>query len=126
MLIKSPIQNKAQFALAAKQLGRKFNTNILIKGGHIKDIHASDVMYSVTTDTCHWFQTKRIRSNHTHGTGCTLSSAIASYLAQGYDLVKAVKYAKSYLTKAISFGKKLKIGKGFGPVDHFYFLRDLP
>ncbi len=81
------------------------------------------MLYATSERALHWFQEKRIDSQNTHGTGCTLSAAIASYLAQGYTLSAAIEAAKTYLTKAIEMGKMQTIGKGRGPVDHFYFLR---
>lgn len=109
---------------AARQLGQEFNINVLLKGGHVNvGTTASDVLYSIQDDLCHWLHVTRINTNNTHGTGCSLSAAIASFLAQGLTLYAAVKRAKEYLTNAIKFGSKQNIGRGHGPVDHFYFLR---
>lgn len=63
---------------------------------------------------------KTSRYKNTHGTGCTLSSAIASYLAQGHDLISATTLAKSYISQAIKHSDELDIGKGHGPVHHFF------
>ena len=90
---------------------------VLLKGGHhIGD--AIDVL--VTQNGTFKFKTKRINTKNTHGTGCTLSSAIASFLAKGYSLENATKEAKDYVTGAIE--NALELGKGCGPTNHFYAL----
>lgn len=107
---------------AAEQIARKFQTNVLVKGGHVNSKIASDVLYSYRTNTHTWFHHPRIQTIHTHGTGCTLSAAIASYLAKNNSLIDSISHAKQYLSRAIQAGSTLAIGKGFGPVDHFYLL----
>lgn len=96
--------------------------NLLLKGGHLFDDALSRDILITPTDVIE-LSTTRIPTQHTHGTGCTLSSAIASYLAQGFDLKTSVQKAKRYLTKALSHANGLQIGKGTGPVDHFYGLK---
>ncbi len=91
--------------------------NVLIKGGHLTG-DAVDVLYN--NDEFFSFTSKRINTKNTHGTGCTLSSAITAYIAKGYTVKEAVENAKSYVTKAIE--KSLPIGKGNGPLNHFYNL----
>jgi hydroxymethylpyrimidine/phosphomethylpyrimidine kinase len=91
--------------------------NVLIKGGHLEE-DATDVLYDGNKIT--HFKSHRIDTKNTHGTGCTLSSAIASNLALGYDVVESVSKAKEYITMAISHS--LEIGKGVGPTNHFYEL----
>lgn len=120
-LLGKSINNKASTEAAAKTLGERYETNILVKGGHANEEKANDVLYSHHDSACYWYESVRIHSKNTHGTGCTLSSAIASYLAQGYPLQEAIFAAKEYLTKAIQSGSFIKIGHGVGPVDHFYF-----
>ncbi|MFA5960185.1 MAG: bifunctional hydroxymethylpyrimidine kinase/phosphomethylpyrimidine kinase [Tatlockia sp.] len=117
-VIKTPFQMEE----AACSIGKEFHTNVLIKGGHLENEGALDVLFNVTQTKCHWFSAKRTFTRNTHGTGCTLSSAIASYLGQGFPLEEAVSLAKDYLTKAIESGQHFTLGKGNGPVDHFYFL----
>jgi hydroxymethylpyrimidine/phosphomethylpyrimidine kinase len=95
---------------------------VLIKGGHHNNLAASDVLYIYEKDKHFWFHAKRVETLNTHGTGCTLSSAIASYLAQGYSLLESVGTAKKYLTSAIESGSRFDWGQGHGPVDHFYAL----
>ncbi len=70
----------------------------------------------------HWFESKRIITKNTHGTGCTLSSAIAANLAKGFEIQESVKKSKRYIDKAIKAGKVYSLGKGHGPVHHFYAL----
>lgn len=95
--------------------------NVLIKGGHFSGEESNDTLYDGKNFIL--FPSKRIDTKNTHGTGCTYSAAIASFLAKGYPLYDAVGYAKDYITKAITSGAEYKIGKGNGPVDHFFCLR---
>lgn len=101
-------------ALALYELGPQ---NVLVKGGHLKN-EAVDVLFD--GKKMYYYESPRIESKHTHGTGCTLSAAIASNLALGYSLQEAVARAKEYITVAIKHG--LAIGKGVGPTHHFYRL----
>lgn len=99
--------------LAAKAISNEFHISILLKGGHrVED--ANDLLY--TDGKTQWLKGERIDNPNTHGTGCTLSSAIASNLAKGYDLTDSVVRAKSYLTDALR--ADLNLGKGSGPLDH--------
>lgn len=90
---------------------------VLVKGGHYVG-DASDVLFD--GEVFHFFTTKRIYTKNTHGTGCTLSSAIASNLANGLPMAEAVRRAKEYVTVAIEHA--LELGKGCGPTNHFYAL----
>ena len=121
-ILGAAINSAEDMAQAAATLAQRYQTNVLVKGGHLAHKHASDVLYLYASRQHHWLHAERIDSLHTHGTGCTLSSAIASYLAQGHALIPAITQAKAYLTQAIAAGVNLHIGQGFGPVDHFYFL----
>jgi hydroxymethylpyrimidine/phosphomethylpyrimidine kinase len=124
-LMNQKITNKPEMEYSARQLGLKYKTNILIKGGHSESIDSSDVLYLYQEDKYYWIHSERIDTLNTHGTGCTLSSAIASYLAQGFDLLKSIEAAKIYLSQAIQSASQLQIGHGHGPVDHFYYLHQL-
>ncbi|WP_246725387.1 bifunctional hydroxymethylpyrimidine kinase/phosphomethylpyrimidine kinase [Beijerinckia sp. L45] len=93
----------------------------LIKGGHGATDRSDDVLFDGEAFT--WFSAKRIDTRNTHGTGCTLSSAIAAYLAKGLPLVEAVREAKAYLTAALAGADALNVGTGPGPVDHFFACR---
>lgn len=88
---------------------------VLIKGGHIGEDANDLILYK---NNFHWIDGKRIKTENTHGTGCTLSSAIACNLAQGFSIQESVINAKKYITGALSFG--LNLGKGSGPLNHMY------
>jgi len=92
---------------------------ILLKGGHLTmDVKSVDLL--ITQDSIEAFSNPRIETNNTHGTGCTLSSAIASYSAQGHDLFQSVMLAKKYISLAIAHADELSVGQGHGPVNHFF------
>lgn len=92
---------------------------VLLKGGHLtEDKNSTDLL--IFPEQVQKLSTTRIKTRNTHGTGCTLSSAIASYLAQGNDLLQAVQLAKKYITQAIAHADQLEIGHGHGPVNHFF------
>lgn len=107
------IEDKIDMERAAKKLGEKYGCGVLVKGGHCVE-DASDVLFDSGCVT--GFEGERINSSNTHGTGCTLSSAIASNLALGFDLKEAIRNAKGYITKAIAADPNL--GKGSGPLNH--------
>lgn len=108
------LKEMEEAALMIHQMGAR---NVLLKGGHLED-SSTDILYNGEEYT--YFSAPRIQTKNTHGTGCTLSSAITSNLALGYDIVQAVKAAKEYITIAIQHS--LAIGKGVGPTHHFYAL----
>ena len=95
-----------------------FHTNILIKGGHLEGDVMFDLLHTAKS-AHHIYKEKKIESNNLHGTGCTLSSAIATCLAKGYPMEESVRCAKAYITRAIMAGKDLHIGHGNGPLWHF-------
>ena len=103
---------------AAKLLGNKHGCAVLVKGGHLLSDNATDVLYSPDHNLIKVYQAKFIKTNNTHGTGCTLSSAIACFLAKEADLYSAVEEAKQFVKLAIESGSKYKIGQGSGPVNH--------
>jgi len=123
-LLGQSIQTAEAMQAAAITLGQAYQINVLVKGGHLSTSESADVLYELNTNACHWFHASRIQTRNTHGTGCSLSAAIASYLAQGWSLTEAIETAKDYLTHAIDAGKNYSLGKGNGPVDHFYFLEN--
>ena len=111
------IDDKEDMEVAAKIIGDTYNCSVLLKGGHnVGD--ADDLMYS--EGTMHWFLGKRIDNPNTHGTGCTLSSAIASNLAKGFSLDESVERAKDYVSDALA--AQLDLGKGSGPMQHNFGL----
>ena len=93
---------------------------VLIKGGHFNDADMTDYLFNQSSDKPVEYKAHIINSPNTHGTGCTYSSAIASYLALGLDLNCAISKAKKYLTDALAAGADKCIGHGHGPVNHFY------
>ncbi|MBQ8674542.1 MAG: bifunctional hydroxymethylpyrimidine kinase/phosphomethylpyrimidine kinase [Bacteroides sp.] len=102
---------------AARELSGTYGPAVLIKGGHLTGQTMCDVLYA---DGCLYrYVDEKIETRNLHGTGCTLSSAIATLLSHGHSLPKAVERAKSYITRAIKAGSKHRIGHGNGPVWHF-------
>lgn len=95
---------------------------VLLKGGHEHGEDATDILY--TNAQQHGFSLPRIVSNNTHGTGCTLSAAIASFLAKGYGLEASCQQAKEYLHGAMLAAQNFRLGHGHGPVHHFYAFWD--
>jgi hydroxymethylpyrimidine/phosphomethylpyrimidine kinase len=112
------ISSPQEMITAAKMISETYSCAVLCKGGHrLND--ANDLLYR--NGEYQWFEGKRINNPNTHGTGCTLSSAIASNLAKGYDLNQSVSRAKNYLSGALS--AMLDLGKGSGPMDHAFDLQ---
>ena len=112
------ISSPADMEKAAQAIGETYGCAVLCKGGH--DLNdANDLLWR--DGTCKWFHGRRIDNPNTHGTGCTLSSAIASNLAKGCDLDTAVKRAKAYLSGALA--AMLNLGAGQGPMDHLFDLK---
>ena len=112
------ISGPADMEKAAQAIGETYGCAVLCKGGH--DLNdANDLLWR--NGTCKWFHGRRIDNPNTHGTGCTLSSAIASNLAKGYDLDTAVERAKAYLSGALA--AMLDLGAGQGPMDHLFDLK---
>ena len=111
------IETKENMVTAAKQIGDNYHCAVLLKGGHsIND--ANDLLYA--NGELVWFEGKRIDNPNTHGTGCTLSSAIASNLAKGFTLAESVQRAKDYISGALA--AMLDLGKGSGPMNHLFDL----
>ena len=107
------IENKEDMITAAKQIGDAYHCAVLLKGGH--SVHdASDLLYA--DGELVWFEGKRIDNPNTHGTGCTLSSAIAANLAKGCTLTESVQKAKAYISGALA--AMLDLGEGSGPMNH--------
>lgn len=113
ILAKMTIKTEEDMMVAAKKICETYNCSVLCKGGHqVQD--ANDLLYS--NGEYKWFYGKKIDNPNTHGTGCTLSSAIAANLAKGYELDMAVKRAKDYISGALA--DMLDLGKGSGPMNH--------
>ena len=117
VLSEMKISDSADMERAARCIWEQYGCNVLLKGGHrIND--ANDLLYE--NGNCTWFYGTRIKTKNTHGTGCTLSSAIASNLAKGFSLQQSVQYAKEYLSGALS--SDLDLGCGSGPLNHSFIL----
>lgn len=111
------INNKEDMAEAAVRIGDSLSCAVLLKGGH-SICDADDLLYE--SGSIRWFEGKHIDNPNTHGTGCTLSSAIASNLAKDYELAKAVERAKMYISGALA--AMLDLGQGSGPMNHAFDL----
>ncbi len=119
VLSEMQIKSEADMEKAAEVICDRLGCSVLLKGGHqLND--ANDLLWQKDEQVT-WFMGKRIDNPNTHGTGCTLSSAIASNLAKGYDLKTSVKYAKNYISGALAAG--LNLGKGSGPMNHAFAIK---
>ena len=112
------VRTEEDMVSAAEKIGRDTGCAVLLKGGHSLN-DANDLLWR--DGSTRWFRGKRIDNPNTHGTGCTLSSAIASGLAKGMSLEAAVEQAKEYISGALAAG--LDLGQGSGPMDHGFDLR---
>ena len=111
------ISCKEDMIMSAKSIGENYGCSVLLKGGHnLND--ANDLLYS--NGELKWFYGRKIDNPNTHGTGCTLSSAIASNLAKGYDIENSIRKAKDYISGALE--SMLNLGKGRGPINHAFNL----
>lgn len=117
VLSKIKIDSQEDMLRAAEVIAENYTGAILVKGGHGKNT-ANDLLYQ--DGKAIWFYGERVENPNTHGTGCTLSSAIASNLAKGYSMEESIRNAKEYLTGALKAG--LNLGKGDGPLAHNYIL----
>ncbi|MBP1616655.1 MAG: hydroxymethylpyrimidine/phosphomethylpyrimidine kinase [Bacteroidetes bacterium] len=104
---------------AAEKLLSQGCEAVLIKGGHLQSAYANDTLFQAGKKSL-CFSSPTIQTRNLHGTGCTLSSAIASYVALGNNLENAVRLAKLYITSAIETGKEIKTGERYGPLCHFF------
>lgn len=120
ILLGTKINSQKDLIRVVKNLSFGRRVSVLLKAGHLKDDELTDVFYNAESDEIIELSSKRIATRNTHGTGCTLSSAITAYLAHGLTLNDAVCKAKDYMEGAISAGSEYEIGKGHGPVHHFF------
>ncbi len=123
VLANMKIINKDDIKLAARRILDYGCSAVLIKGGHIQGKNKCDILVECKQNGIveeHEYDSVTVESKNTHGTGCTLSSAITAYLAQGMNLPNAVEEAKEYITMAIAEGADVCIGKGHGPLNHFF------
>lgn len=106
----------------ATYLAKRYKVNVLLKGGHLTGKECNDLLYLHESSQMHWFNHQKINTVNCHGTGCTLSSAIASHMAHGKLILNAVAAGVNYLQQALNHGCHTKIGQGAGPVAHLYEL----
>ena len=122
ILLGRKLSSNEELPEAARQLSQGRKVSVFLKAGHLDTDTLTDILYDAETDTIHYMESPKITTVNTHGTGCTLSSAIASYLALGHNLPEACRLAKDYISAAILAGAEYTIGHGHGPVNHFHAL----
>ena len=120
VLLGRKIESFEDVKRAARELASNGGRSILIKGGHMAESNSTDLLYLTEEDRFVILEAERIDSRNNHGTGCTLSSAIAANMARGSDIEEAVTKAKTFISNAIRAGAAYKIGHGHGPVHHFF------
>ena len=130
LLVGRTLTSEADMPAAAHELLAKGARAVLVKGGHLAGKVVSDLLMQQGGEL-HWMRAPRIATDNTHGTGCTLSSAIAAYLGLGYTLVDAVEAARVYVRGALVAGVSVKTGQGGGPLNHGFapkamLLKSLP
>ena len=114
------ITGEQDFDKIARKLSANNGVSVLLKAGHLDGDFLVDYFYNAEDDTMVLLPSKRVRTQNTHGTGCTLSSAFAASLARGEELTVAAKSAKRFIEQAIISGAEYEIGSGHGPVNHFF------
>ena len=117
LLVGRPLGSEQAMEAAAQELLAKGAQAVLLKGGHLAGEVVSDLLVTQNGEL-HWMRAPRIHSANTHGTGCTLSSAIAAHLALGAPLLEAVQAARAYVRAALEAGAKVRTGAGSGPLNH--------
>lgn len=124
VLLGRPVEGPEAMEKAARDLAQLGPAAVLLKGGHLESERSPDILFQRSENSIIRFDASRVKTVNTHGTGCTLSSAIAASLARGYTLVEAVGRAKDYITGALQAGARYRLGSGHGPVHHFWELWD--
>lgn len=112
------IEGEKDFEKVARLLSHHSGVSVLLKAGHLNGKYLVDYFYNAEDNTITKLPSRRIETPNTHGTGCTLSSALAAAIARGEDLTTAALSAKKYIEQAIISGAEYKIGNGYGPVNH--------
>jgi hydroxymethylpyrimidine/phosphomethylpyrimidine kinase len=120
LLLGREIHTAADLRTASQDLATRHSVAVLLKAGHLAGQTLRDVLVIESDCTEYEFTNERLETQNTHGTGCTLSSAIAAYWGQGLEMVQAVGKAEEYLHTAIASGSDYSLGKGHGPVHHFH------
>jgi phosphomethylpyrimidine kinase len=114
------IDSEKEMQEASQELSFSGKISVLLKGGHLSGNELVDILFNAETNETLEFRSPKIDTGNTHGTGCTLSSAIASFLAHGMNVTEAACKAKTYISEAILQGAPYSIARGHGPVHHFY------
>lgn len=122
ILLGEAISKQGDLPAAARRLAEQYGVSVLLKAGHLVNDELIDIFYNHETEEVVELSARRIDTRNTHGTGCTLSSALAAQLAKGLSLTEAARAAKHYINQAIICGARQEIGHGHGPVAHFYEL----
>lgn len=117
LLVGRPLNTEPDMQAAAQELLAMGAPAVLLKGGHLVGDVVSDLLVA-QNGAAHWMRAPRIQTANTHGTGCTLSSAIAAHLALGASLLEAVQSARAYVRAALEAGAKVRTGAGSGPLNH--------
>ena len=120
LLLGRPIASQEELPEAARELSRNGRVSVFLKAGHLHDRELVDIFYNAEEDHILELRSERLDTPNTHGTGCTLSSALAAFLAHGCSLDEAARRAKEYIASAIAAGAAYRIGHGHGPVHHFF------
>lgn len=120
ILLGKKIRSQDELPDTAKELSQNNGVSVLLKAGHLTGVELVDIFYNAEEDYILELKAERVLTKNTHGTGCTLSSAVASFLALGYSLNDAVRSANNYIHQAVKEGADYITGKGHGPVHHFY------
>jgi len=120
VLLGREITTEKQMEDACRDLAALGCRAVLLKGGHLAGTTSPDLLFVNGTRDSIRLDADRVQTPNSHGTGCTLSSAIAAYLARGNNMIEAVKQAKRYIFKALTAGARYSLGKGHGPVHHFH------
>ena len=120
ILIGREIKGECDFHTIAKEIAGKYKVSVLLKAGHLSGDTLTDYFYNAEDTTFTLLPSARVNTKNTHGTGCTLSSALASAIASGNDLTTAAVRAKKYIEQAIISGANYELGGGFGPVNHSF------
>ena len=121
LLLDAAIENQDELPDAARQLSRLCGgVSVMLKAGHLHDRKLVDIFYDAENGSMHRLESERLDTVNTHGTGCTLSSAFAAFLAHGFPPDESARRAKDYIDRAIRAGAEYSIGHGHGPVHHFH------
>jgi hydroxymethylpyrimidine/phosphomethylpyrimidine kinase len=122
IILNRKVESLSGMEKAARDMAQFGSGAILVKGGHLEGSESTDILFIPSQSRLVHIRGVRVKTRNNHGTGCTLSSAIASFLAHGLPLEEAVLQAKNYLASALEAGAAYEIGKGHGPVHHFHRL----